>query len=69
MQRALVALRDAATVEEQKAAIAQVQQIWEQDSVSAVLGATRSAVIWSDEVAGLRFNQETMVSFAQAYLR
>jgi peptide/nickel transport system substrate-binding protein len=69
MDAALVQMRNASTVDEQAAAIGTIQQLWEADAISPILGATRPAIVSAPDVGGLAFNQETMAYFDKAYLR
>jgi peptide/nickel transport system substrate-binding protein len=68
MDAALEELRVAGTVEERRDIIGQIQEIWNESGPLAVLRAGEPSVIWADDVHGLRFNQETMIYFDDAYL-
>jgi len=68
MSAALGAVRSASTTAEIKAALRNVQELWNETVPSAVYTAAESMVIWSDEVEGLRFSQESLVRFDGAHL-
>jgi peptide/nickel transport system substrate-binding protein len=68
MDQALGQLRVAATADQRKAALAQVQQVWD-DTVPAINTATsEDVVIWHDDVHGLRFSLESTLLLDKAYV-
>lgn len=68
MNESLAVLKAARTTEEQLAAFAAIQVIWDETVPVVVFAATEEMVIWDDDVHGLDFNQETVTIFADAYL-
>ena len=51
-----------------KAALKDVQDLWNQQVPSVVFGVTDEAIAASAKIKGLRFTQDTNVTFEKAYL-
>ena len=68
MDAALAELRVAGTREEKKAALAKVQQRWNEVLPSAVLNASEEFIATKDTVRGLVYSRDTTPMFHQAYL-
>jgi peptide/nickel transport system substrate-binding protein len=68
MDEALDALRSAASLDEENAALADVQEVWN-ETIPSVNFATREEFIgWSDDVAGIQPTADAVVFFDDAYL-
>jgi peptide/nickel transport system substrate-binding protein len=68
MDAALDQLRTAADVEARRAAIAEIQEIWNETVPSAVIRASEYVVASADDVHGLVFDHEVITYFDQAYI-
>lgn len=68
MSAAFDELSGAGDVDGRKAALAEIQEIWNEDTPGVVLGALEAMTFWNDRVHGLRFNQEVVTLFDQAYV-
>jgi len=61
-------LKAAATLEQSKAALATLQEIWNEQVPSVAIGASGELVAWSDRVHGLTFSENTTALFDKAYV-
>jgi peptide/nickel transport system substrate-binding protein len=68
MDAALDELKAAATVEEQNAALAEIQEIWNETVPSVSLATVEEFVAVSDEVAGVQMTAQTVALFDEAHL-
>lgn len=68
MDRALDAMRAAATPDEELAALADVQDVWNDTAPLAILDATENITFWRDELEHIEFTQNWMAYFDTAYL-
>jgi peptide/nickel transport system substrate-binding protein len=69
MDRALGGLRAAGTLEEQRAALGEVQKVWNDTIPSAVWGALETYIAYSPKVHGLKSTAREIVMFDDAYLQ
>jgi peptide/nickel transport system substrate-binding protein len=60
-------LRQAVTLDQQKTAIAKLQNIWNRDLPAAIYGASSYVVGWDKSLHGLLFNADNVVRFDKAY--
>jgi peptide/nickel transport system substrate-binding protein len=60
MQAAFDELRVAGSPEEKMAALAEVQEIWNETVPSAIYSAAEDVAIWQDDVTGLDFTQDAI---------
>ena len=68
MNAAMAELKAAATLEDRKAAMAEIQEIWNATMPSALYQAVQEGVIWQDHVHDLTFTQDAVVMFDDAWL-
>jgi peptide/nickel transport system substrate-binding protein len=61
-------LKAAQSDDETKAALAQIQALWNETLPGVVLGVTEEAIVWADRVHGLRFSQESLALFDTAFV-
>lgn len=66
MDAALADLKAAIEVDDQQAALARIQEIWNDTAPTIVTAAIEELIIWQDDVSGLDFNQETVALFDDA---
>ena len=66
---ALVELREASDDDETKAALGEVQEIWNETVPSAVLAAAEEVIVWNDNVRGVVPTSEAVVLYAKAWVR
>jgi peptide/nickel transport system substrate-binding protein len=66
---ALKQVKSAGTTAEMKAAMAKVQQVWDQTIPSVRVAATETMIYWSKTVHGLQFNQNATVFVGSAYIK
>lgn len=62
----LADLRAAATPDEQKAALARIEELWAEEAPALVYNNIVEMIVWSDAVDNLTFNVNTVVFFDQA---
>jgi peptide/nickel transport system substrate-binding protein len=65
---ALVALKSAASEDEIRSALAEVQEVWNETVPAAGLAAVQPTIAWQDGVHGLTFNENMLVHFDQAWV-
>lgn len=68
MDAALDELRTAADVEARRAAIAEIQEVWNATAPSAILRASEYVVAWAPRVHGITFSQEAIAYYDEAYV-
>lgn len=68
MDKNLIALREAGSPEEVKAAIGKVQEVWNETVPAPIAGYLKWVVGIADNLQGLRFSSGQLVSFEHAYL-
>ena len=61
-------MRTAVDVDARRAAIAEIQAIWNETAPSAVIRASQSVVASGDDVHGLVFNHEAITYYDRAYI-
>ena len=61
-------LRAAATVDEQRAALATLQEVWNRDVPAVILGSTEETIVNAPELRGLTYSRDAVVMFNDAYL-
>jgi peptide/nickel transport system substrate-binding protein len=68
MDAAIARLQQADDLEAQQAALAAMQEAWNETAPSAITGAAEERVVWQPEVHGLVPTQQGMVMFFDAYI-
>jgi peptide/nickel transport system substrate-binding protein len=66
---ALKQVKSAGTTDAMKAAMAKLQQVWNQTIPSMGVGAAETMIYWGKTVHGLQFNQNATVFFGSAYVK
>jgi hypothetical protein len=68
MDAYLLDLRHAATPEETKAALADIQEVWNETLPMVLVLGYNPVIFWSDAVHGLQFNHRLGIFFDEAYV-
>jgi peptide/nickel transport system substrate-binding protein len=66
LDRAIPELLTAATLDDRKAILADIQEAWNETVPAALYGSSEDVIVWKPEVEGLRFSSSSLVTFEDA---